>query len=207
MWPAIIIQRLLPQLPEDYVAEPRVHLGTNFEIDDCTFENSYPATKNYAEHGENGGIATAIWAPPEPTLAVDADPTEQYAYEVLVFDESRTRQLVAVVELVSPGNKDRPESRRDFVAKCAAFARPKRLRLDRRFGNDAAVRDLGLSTRRRSTAADAASLAHRRPRHLARPRSQLRRRMPSAANRVAYLHRDVNIFLAGSRPIKLHRPP
>src|SRR5205823_5493933 len=63
----------------------------------------------------------AVWAPPEPTLAVDVDRTEQYAYEVLVFDESRARVLVAAVELVSPGNKDRPESRREFIAKCAAL--------------------------------------------------------------------------------------
>jgi hypothetical protein len=66
-------------------------------------------------------VATAVWAPPEPTLAVDADPTEQYAYEVLVYDQSRDRLLVAAVELVSPGNKDRSQSRREFVAKCAAL--------------------------------------------------------------------------------------
>lgn len=116
-----IVQRLAPLLPDEYVAEPRVHLGTNFEIDVCTFEPEHPAARLPIQSGGNGGTATAIWAPPEPTLAVAADPTEQYAYEVLVFDESRTRQLVAAVELVSPGNKDRPASRRDFVAKCAAL--------------------------------------------------------------------------------------
>src|SRR5712691_6526093 len=30
-------------------------------------------------------------------------------------------RLVAAVELVSPRNKDRPESRRSFAAKCAAY--------------------------------------------------------------------------------------
>ena len=30
-------------------------------------------------------------------------------------------RLVAVVELVSPGNKDRPEHRQAFVTKCAAY--------------------------------------------------------------------------------------
>ena len=54
-------------------------------------------------------------------LTLEADLTEQYEYEVLVFDEARNRQLVAAVEFVSPGNKDRPDSRRAFVSKCAAL--------------------------------------------------------------------------------------
>jgi hypothetical protein len=36
----------------------------------------------------------------------------------LVFDLERERRLVAAVEIVSPANKDRPESRHLFVAKC-----------------------------------------------------------------------------------------
>jgi hypothetical protein len=43
---------------------------------------------------------------------------EQYAYEVLIFDLERDRRLLAAVEIVSPANKDRPESRQLFVAKC-----------------------------------------------------------------------------------------
>src|SRR5262249_14121487 len=58
-----------------------------------------------------GGLATATYAPPAPTLTLDADISEQYAYEVLVFDLERDRQLVAAVEIVSPANKDRPDSR------------------------------------------------------------------------------------------------
>lgn len=42
-------------------------------------------------------------------------------YEVRVFDRQRQCRLVAAVELVSPGNKDRPEHRGAFVAKCAAL--------------------------------------------------------------------------------------
>jgi hypothetical protein len=121
MWPATIIQRLVPLLPEEYTAEPRVHLGTNFEIDVCAYEPEFPQQLEHAAGGGNGGVATAVWAPPQPTLVADADPSEQYAYEVLVFDRSRGRTLVAAVELVSPGNKDRPQSRREFVAKCAAL--------------------------------------------------------------------------------------
>ena len=60
--------------------------------------------------------------PPGPTLVVDADPTEQYAYEVLIYDQNRARFLVAAVELVSPGNKDRPESRREFLANARLYS-------------------------------------------------------------------------------------
>ena len=42
-------------------------------------------------------------------------------YEVLIYDHNRRRELVAVIELVSPSNKDRPETRRLFVNKCAGL--------------------------------------------------------------------------------------
>jgi len=66
-------------------------------------------------------VGTATWAPPEPTSVLEADLSEQYEYEVLVYDQSRGRTLVAAIEIVSPANKDRPENRRAFVSKCAAL--------------------------------------------------------------------------------------
>jgi hypothetical protein len=45
----------------------------------------------------------------------------QDEYEVRVYDMERGQRLVAAIELVSPANKDRPEHRRAFVAKCAAL--------------------------------------------------------------------------------------
>jgi hypothetical protein len=47
----------------------------------------------------------------------------QDVYEVQVYDEKRHCRLVAAVEIVSPANKDRPEHRRAFVAKCAGLLR------------------------------------------------------------------------------------
>jgi hypothetical protein len=41
-------------------------------------------------------------------------------YEVHVYDAQRDRQLVAAIELISPANKDRPDARSQFVAKCVA---------------------------------------------------------------------------------------
>jgi hypothetical protein len=120
-WPMTIVQRLLPKLPQQYTAEPRVHLGKFFEIDVCAFEGEEPELPQVSTSEEPGGVATATLAPPRPTFTVDADLSSEYAYEVLVFDHDRQRQLVAAVEIVSPGNKDRKASRRAFVAKCAAL--------------------------------------------------------------------------------------
>ena len=44
----------------------------------------------------------------------------QDVFEVRIHDENRGMRLVAVVELVSPWNKDRPENRHAFATKCAA---------------------------------------------------------------------------------------
>ena len=70
---------------------------------------------------DEGGVATATWAPPRPTFDVVTDLPDQDAYEVRVYDTKRHRRLVAAVEIVSPANKDRPENRRAFVTKCAAL--------------------------------------------------------------------------------------
>lgn len=120
MLPAAMVQRLVPLLPPEFTAEPRVHLGSYYEIDVCAFEDSAPRQSSNVSDATEGGTAT-LAAPPEPTLVVDADLADQYVYEVLIFDQSRARQLVAAVEIVSPGNKDRPENRLALVTKCAAL--------------------------------------------------------------------------------------
>ncbi len=120
-WPMTMVQELSKVLPEDFTAEPRVHLGTYFEIDVCAYEGDENSTPRTTAVSGSASVATAAWAPPQPTLVVDADLTEQYDYEVLVYDQSRGRQLVAAVEIVSPANKNRPENRQAFVAKCAAL--------------------------------------------------------------------------------------
>jgi hypothetical protein len=114
-----MVQQLAEQLPAGYVAEPRVHLGGFYEIDVSTFEEERPPPPANPNPDSNGGVAAATHAPPAPTLTVEADLPEEYEYEVLIYDVERERRLVAAVEIVSPANKDRPESRQLFVAKCA----------------------------------------------------------------------------------------
>jgi hypothetical protein len=121
MWPATMVQELVPQLPAEYTAEPRVHLGSYFEIDVCAYEHD---EQSKTKVSGTAGAAQAVSAPPQPTFAIDAELTDQYEYEVLIYDQSRA-QLVAAVEICSPANKDRLDNRRAFVATCAALLQKK----------------------------------------------------------------------------------
>ncbi len=58
-----------------------------------------------------------------PTWAVETELADADEYEVRVYDTQRGRRLVAAIEIVGPANKDRPQSRGQFVAKCAALLR------------------------------------------------------------------------------------
>ncbi|HYV38679.1 MAG TPA: DUF4058 family protein [Gemmataceae bacterium] len=110
----------LQLLPKDYVAEVHVNMGGRFEVDIGTFETQQQA--DAVDGGAGGGVAVApaeVWAPPAPTLAMPAvfPPT----IELLVVNQEGGPNIVAAVELVSPGNKDRPETRRAFAAKCVSY--------------------------------------------------------------------------------------
>lgn len=121
MWPGVMVRCLFPHLPEEYVAEPRVYLGNLHERDVNTYRDDVNTTAWSGVDQGRSGVTTATRKLRKPLFTLEADLTEEYEYEVLVFDEARNRQLVAAVEIVSPGNKDRPASRRAFVAKCAAL--------------------------------------------------------------------------------------
>jgi hypothetical protein len=121
-WPAVIVQQLQKQLPAGYVAEPRAHFGSRVEVDIGTFETDESRQGFLTESADGGGVATAVWAPARPSIAIGtALPGEYDEYEVRIYDVRRGRHLVAAVEIVSPANKDRLEHRSMFVAKCAAM--------------------------------------------------------------------------------------
>src|SRR5215213_2061663 len=111
-WPANIVKQLRQLLPAGYVAGPRVHLGALVEVDVSTYGKDAPSGGHTDEGG--GGVATAVWAPAAPSVAVEAPLPDYDEYEVRVYDARKGRRLVAAIEIVSPGNKDRPESRNAF---------------------------------------------------------------------------------------------
>jgi hypothetical protein len=121
-WPAVIVQQLRKQLPPGYVSAPRVHAGAQVEIDVAAYEKDVsPPTPDDPER--DGGVATAVWAPAAPSLAVETELPDDDEYEVRIYDVERGQILVAAIEIVSPANKDRPEKRNAFVGKCAALLR------------------------------------------------------------------------------------
>src|SRR5205085_12630102 len=100
---------------------PHVHLGASVELDVATLEREQYLPGEAADGGNGGGVATAVWAPPRPTQTIAVDLPAQDVFEVRVHDVRRGSRLVAAVEFVSPANKDRPEHRRAFAVKCAAY--------------------------------------------------------------------------------------
>lgn len=115
-WPGMLVGRVRGLLPPGYIAEPRARMGQYFELDIGTFEHENPRSGN-----PNGGTTTVSQTFMEPTVSADIDIGDQHEYEVLIYDVERGKTLVAAVEFVSPGNKDRAGHRRAFVAKCSAL--------------------------------------------------------------------------------------
>ncbi len=89
-------------------------VGGRIEADVVEFKLPAGAMGNGA-----GGTALQTWAPPAVVQSVPMVFPDDV--ETQVFRLSGGKQLVGVVELVSPANKDRPEHRRAFAAKCVAY--------------------------------------------------------------------------------------
>lgn len=119
-WPAVLVQQLGKKLPANYVAGPHVHVGAQIEVDVGSFEQDSFQNK---DETNSGGVATQVYAPPKPSLEVQTALGDFDEYEVRIYDAQRDRRLVAAIELISPGNKDRPETRSQFIAKCASLLR------------------------------------------------------------------------------------
>ena len=103
-------------LPEGYFAEEHAQLGPMVEIDVATFTDPEPSAQR---SGGTAILPPRAWAPPAPAMVVPAAFPD--AFEVLVFEGEGGARLVAAIELVSPGNKDRDAHRRAFAVKCASY--------------------------------------------------------------------------------------
>lgn len=103
-------------LPPNYIAEEHAHFGPSIEIDVATFERETTAA------AEGGGVAIAdpkVWA---PTAADGSFPAVfPDTFEIRVLCKDTGPKLVAAIELISPGNKDRTSEQRAFAIKCASY--------------------------------------------------------------------------------------
>jgi hypothetical protein len=118
-WATRIADRLTALMPPEFQVEEQTHVGPAFEIDVATFEEETVSPGP----ADTGTILTTrsapAYAPPAPhrTMAAAIPDT----FEVRVFSTTAGLTLVAVVELVSPGNKDRARQQRAFATKCASY--------------------------------------------------------------------------------------
>jgi hypothetical protein len=92
-------------LPPRHFAEPQVSHG-RIEVDVAT--DRLP-----------GNCVEPVWAPPAPSLEMDAAFTAEFT--VLVMNVEAGPTLVGAIELVSPSNKARPAARRAFAVKCLSY--------------------------------------------------------------------------------------
>jgi hypothetical protein len=117
LWAAALVEKLNRDiLADEYFADMQVHIGSQVEVDIATLAESGPK-------GQRSAAATATaapaWAPPATELVLPTVFPDEI--EVRVFATVTGATLVGAIELVSPGNKDRPETRQAFAAKCVSY--------------------------------------------------------------------------------------
>lgn len=106
VWAIHIAGDLNALLPENFIAEPNVQIGSLIEID---MQASELLTED-----ESRLIQQYQVLPATASLPVSfPDETEVY-----IVDLDAARQTVGVIEIVSLANKDRPKHRDTFIAKC-----------------------------------------------------------------------------------------
>ncbi len=113
MWAAALVENLNQDvLTDEYYADLQVHIGSRVEVDVGTFERA---------NGSGSSTATLVqtWAPPATSLVLSTVFPDEI--EVQVYSTSSGVTLVGAIELISPGNKDRPETRQAFTAKCLSY--------------------------------------------------------------------------------------
>jgi hypothetical protein len=119
-WAAAIADVLNDELlPTEYFAEVQVHVGSRVEVDVGTFADASAGVVHAPRAGTAATLLARSWAPPTPAMTMPAVFPD--SIEVLVFRTEAGPTLVAAIELISPGNKDRLEHRRAFAAKCSSY--------------------------------------------------------------------------------------
>jgi hypothetical protein len=106
-------------LPQEFFAEEYTHGGSRLEIDVATYEDSSGNGEASPNGSPTATLAPATWAPPEPPRTMPGVFPD--SFEVRVFTSFGGVTLVGAIELISPGNKDRPAERRAFAIKCASY--------------------------------------------------------------------------------------
>jgi hypothetical protein len=115
-WAVTLADFLTEQLPDPrYLVEVQRTIGSHIEADVVEWK------LEEGEHqgdGATGGKAVQAYTAPAVRSIGFSFPDD---VEVRLYDLQEGKSLVGVIELVSPANKDRPEHRRAFAAKCLTY--------------------------------------------------------------------------------------
>src|SRR5262249_10724176 len=99
-----------------YFADMQVHIGSQVEIDIATLAE--PGTTPGRSAAATATLAPA-WSPPKTDLILPIVFPDDI--EVQVFSTVTGATLVGAIELISPGNKDRQDTRQASAANCVNY--------------------------------------------------------------------------------------
>ncbi len=119
LWAAALVEKLNRDvLADEFFADMQVHIGSQVEVDIASLEESRGTGERVGTAG-TATLAAPVWAPPATNLILPTVFPDDI--EVQVFATAAGATLVGAIELVSPGNKDRPDTRQAFAAKCVSY--------------------------------------------------------------------------------------
>jgi hypothetical protein len=111
LWAAAIVETLNRDvLSSEFFADMQVHIGGALEVDVATLRERVIL---------NSTATPKVWQPPAPTMVIPTVFPDEIG--VQVFSTSAGATLVAAIEMVSPANKVREETRKAFPSKCIGF--------------------------------------------------------------------------------------
>lgn len=105
-WATFLAARINQSLPAGFFAEPLADFGIEIDV----------AALDIRRNGSHAAGESPDW-PTAPTMTVRRLSTVTDEVGVRIYAGGPRRLLVGAIELVSPANKDRPESRDAFVSK------------------------------------------------------------------------------------------
>lgn len=105
-WATYLSSQINLCLPTGYFAAPNIQYG--IEIDVAAFRDGEPSPQ------------PSPWAPPPARQSI-ALPMLENIVEIGIFHQEGGVELAGAVELVSPANKDRPDTRDAFLNKCLTY--------------------------------------------------------------------------------------
>lgn len=124
------------KLPQDYAAAPSIQHRKEIDVAVTDYSTlsvgrslresavvEYQAIqREQLANGNTENNQPKAWMSPPPLRSIEFEVID-VIFEVLVYETFGGNVLVGAIELISPANKDRPESRRAFIAKCEAILR------------------------------------------------------------------------------------